>query len=419
MIGLLCFVLAVLASPFKSKLRLEAENAVLRHQLIVLRRKLRGRVQLANSDRWFLVQLYRCFPSILKVLTIIRPETLVRWHRAGFRSYWRWKSRPQGGRPQIDTELRALIRQMSVENPLWGAPRIHGELLKLGIEVAQSSVAKYMVKRRGPPSQGWRTFLRNHAPDVAAMDLFVVPTIGFDLLYAFIIVRLDRRDLVWINVTTDPTAEWVVRQITEAFPWDGAPGYMIRDRDRIYGTVVTRRLRAMGIRDRTYAKITDNRPDEPRHRPHIDVGTEIEIPNNKLKWDKSNPTGHGAVFLSRAGYVFCYVQPGGVSNSALWTSVVVSIFDHARDGSGRAFQGWDGAKQKTALLPAPFWCTYTWNRPTSTGAGGSDPLRLCWRGKPWLAIRWRGYAASKWSQLERQLILLAHFFAFSPSSARR
>jgi transposase InsO family protein len=149
--------------------------------------------------------------------------------------------------------LRALIRQMSTENLLWGAPRIHGELLKLGFEVAQSSVAKYMVKRRGPPSQGWRTFLRNHAPEIAAMDLFVVPTIGFDLLYAFVIVRLDRRDLVWINVTTNPTAEWVARQITEAFPWDMAPRFMIRDRDRIYGIVVTRRLRAMGIRDKPTA----------------------------------------------------------------------------------------------------------------------------------------------------------------------
>jgi hypothetical protein len=130
------------------------------------------------------------FPSILQVLTIIRPETLVRWHRAGFCCYWRWKSRPQGGRQQIHAELRAWIRRMSVENPLWRAPRIHGELLKLGFEVAQSSVAKYMVKRRSPPSQGWRTFLHNHAPDIAAMDLFVVPTIGFDLLYAFVIVRL-------------------------------------------------------------------------------------------------------------------------------------------------------------------------------------------------------------------------------------
>src|SRR6202166_1975247 len=207
MIGLLCFILAVLASPFKSKLQLQAENAVLRHQLNVLRRSQPSRVRLTNNDRWFLIELYRWFPSILQVLTIIRPETLVLWHRVGFRSYWRWKSRSLGGRPQIDTELRALIRLMSMENPLWGAPRIHGELLKLGFEVAQSSVAKYMVKRRGPPSQGWRTFLRNHAPDIAAMDLFVVPTIGFDLLYGFVIVRLDRRDLVWSNVTTNPTAE--------------------------------------------------------------------------------------------------------------------------------------------------------------------------------------------------------------------
>src|SRR6266849_2212850 len=253
MIALICFVLAVLASPFKSNIRLEAEHAVLRHQVIVLRRKLKGRARLTNNDRWFLVQLYRWFPSILPVLMIIRPETLVRWHRAGFRRYWRWKSCRRGGRPQIETELRALIRQMSTENLLWGAPRIHGELLKLGFEVAQSSVAKYMVKRRGPPSQGWRTFLRNHAPDVAAMDLFVVPTIGFKLLYAFVIVRLDRRDLVWFNGTAHPTAEWVARQMTEAFPWDEAPRYMIRDRDCIYGAVVTRRLRAMGIRDKPIA----------------------------------------------------------------------------------------------------------------------------------------------------------------------
>jgi len=139
MIGLLSFVLAVLASPFRSKIRLEAENAALRHQLIVLQRKLRGRVRLTNHDRWFLVQLYRWFPSILKVVRIIKPETLVRWHRAGFRCYWRWKSRRRGGRPQIDTELRVMIRRMSVENPLWGSPRIHGELLKLGVAVAQSA----------------------------------------------------------------------------------------------------------------------------------------------------------------------------------------------------------------------------------------------------------------------------------------
>jgi len=237
----------------KSKSRLEAENAALRYQLIVLRRKVGGRVRLTNGDRLFFVQLYRWFPSVLKVITVIRPETLVRWHRAGFRRYWCWKSRPFGGRPQISAELRALIRRMSIENPLWGAPRIHGELLKLGFEVAQSSVAKYMVKRGGPPGQGWRTFLRNHAPDIAAMDLFVVPTIGFSLLYAFVIVRLDRRDLVWTNVTTNPTAEWIARQLTEAFPWSTAPRYLVRDRDRIYGSIVPRRLRAMGIRDKPIA----------------------------------------------------------------------------------------------------------------------------------------------------------------------
>src|SRR5258707_365308 len=167
MIALFWLFLAVSVSPFKSKNRLAAENAALRHQLIVLQRRVRGRVQLTNGDRLFLVQLYRWFPSVLRAITIIRPETLVRWHRAGFRRYWRWKSRSLGGRPKIDADLCALIRRMSVENPLWDAPRIHGELLKLGFEVAQSSVAKYMVKQRGPPSQGWRIFLRNHAPDIS------------------------------------------------------------------------------------------------------------------------------------------------------------------------------------------------------------------------------------------------------------
>jgi transposase InsO family protein len=253
MVALLCFLLALLTSPFKSKSRLEAENAALRHQLAVLRRKVRGRVEFTNGDRWFFVQLYRWFPSILQAIAIIRPETLVRWHRAGFRRYWRWKSRSPGGRPQIDADLRALIRQMSMDNPLWGAPRIHGELLKLGFEVAQSSVAKYMIKRSGPSAQGWSTFLHNHAPNIAAMDLFVVPTIGFNLLYVLVIVRLGRRELVWINVTTNPTAEWLARQITEAFPWNEAPRYLIRDRDHAYGAAVTRRLRAMGIRDKPIA----------------------------------------------------------------------------------------------------------------------------------------------------------------------
>ena len=254
MFAVLSLVLAVLAVPFKSKRRLEAENAALRHQVMVLRRQVRGRIHLTNLDRLFLVQLYRWRPSILRALVIIEPETIVRWHRAGFRCYWRWKSRLRGGRPQISAELRALIRRMSFENPLWGAPRIHGELLKLGFDVAQSSVAKYMVKRHGLPSQGWRTFLRNHAPDIAAMDLFVVPTLSFDQLYALVIVRLGRRDLVWINATANPTAEWIARQITEAFPWNEAPRYLIRDQDGIYGVAVRRRLAAMGIRDRPIAR---------------------------------------------------------------------------------------------------------------------------------------------------------------------
>jgi transposase InsO family protein len=157
--------------------------------------------------------------------------------------FYQYQQRPPATRPLADGA------PVPVGNPLWGPPRIHGELLKLGFEVAQSSVAKYMVKRRGTPSQGWLTFLRNHAPDIAAMDFFVVPTIGFDRLYAFVIVRLERRELVWLNVTRNPTAEWVARQVTEAFPWDDAPKYLIRDRDQIYGAADTRRLRAMGIRD--------------------------------------------------------------------------------------------------------------------------------------------------------------------------
>lgn len=253
MIALICFFLALLASPLKSRSRLEAENAALRYQLIVLQRKVRGRVHFANRDRLFFIQLYRWFPTILRAITIIRPATVVRWHRAGFRRYWRWKSRSLGGRPQISADLRALIRRMSVENRLWGAPRIHGELLKLGFAVAQSTVAKYMTKKRDPSSQGWGTFLRNHAPHIAAMDLFVVPTIGFNLLYVLVIVRLARRQLVWINVTPHPTAEWIAQQITEAFPWNEAPRYLIRDQDRVYGTAVTRRIRAMGIRDKPVA----------------------------------------------------------------------------------------------------------------------------------------------------------------------
>ena len=181
MIALLIFLVRLLLLPSKPKRRLEAENAALRQQLAVLQRKVRGRVRLTNSDRLFFVLLYRWFPAILKTMTIIQPETLVRWHRAGFRRYWRWKSRNLGGRPPISAELRALIRRMSIENALWGAPHIPGELLKLGFAVAQSTVAKYMAKKGDDPlsGQNWSTFLRNHMPHIAAIELFVVPTIGF------------------------------------------------------------------------------------------------------------------------------------------------------------------------------------------------------------------------------------------------
>jgi hypothetical protein len=174
---------------FRPRAALEAEILVLRHQLNVLRRKSPKRVALSSIDRLLLVGLYRLAPGVLDALKIIRPETLLRWHRAGFRAFWRWKSRPRGGRPPTAADIRRLIREMSVANPLWGAPRIHGELLKLGIDVGQTTVAKYMARRRMPPSQGWKTFLRNHADGIASMDLFLVPTISFRLLYGLLILR--------------------------------------------------------------------------------------------------------------------------------------------------------------------------------------------------------------------------------------
>jgi transposase InsO family protein len=177
-------------------------------------------------------------------------RTIVRWHRAGFRLYWRWKSVRRGGRPRVSAEIRRLIREMSIANPLWGAPRIHGELLKLGIDIGQTSVAKYLVRRRGSPSQGWKPFLRNHADGIAAMDLFIVPTISFRLVYGLLIMAHGRRQILWFGVTAHPTAEWIANQVTEAFGWEQAPCYLIRDRDKAYGETFVRRLRSMGIRDR-------------------------------------------------------------------------------------------------------------------------------------------------------------------------
>jgi len=250
MVGLL---LRWLTSVAKSRRRLQAENLVLRHQVNILRRRASMRLRLSNADRLAFVWLYRLCPSVLDAVVIIKPETLIRWHRRGFKAFWRWKSRSRGGRPPIPREVRDLIREMSGMNGLWGAPRIHGELLKLGIEVAQSTVAKYMIKRPRRPGQSWATFLRNHADGIAAADLFVVPTINFKLLYGLVILGHGRRRLIHYAVTAHPTSEWIARQIVEAFPWDQTPTYLVRDRDGVYGAVVKRRLRGLGIRDRPIA----------------------------------------------------------------------------------------------------------------------------------------------------------------------
>src|SRR6476661_8027267 len=190
MIDFLMMMACVLPRLFRSRARLEAEILVLRQQINVLRRKSPKRPLLNNYDRLLFVWLSRLVPTTLEALTVVRPETVIGWHRAGFRTYWRWRSRPCGGRPKKSLQIRQLIRDMSIANPLWGAPRIHGELLKLGIDVGQTSVAKYMARRRRPPSQGWKTFLRNHADGIASMDLFVVPTISFRLLYGFLVLGI-------------------------------------------------------------------------------------------------------------------------------------------------------------------------------------------------------------------------------------
>src|ERR1700694_456692 len=264
MVTFLTQLLLAIRSRCTRRARLEAENLLLRQQLVVLRRKSPTRVKLRNIDRLLLAWLYRLYPSLLDAIIIVQPETVIRWHRRGFRAYWRWKSRRVGGRPGIDCEMRELIRRMSRENPLWGAPRIHGELLMLGIDVAESTVDRYMVRRRRPPSQGWKTFLRNHAAGIASLDLFVERTISFKLLYGLVILRHARRRLVAISVTTNPTAEWIAGQVTDAFPWGEAPRHLICDRDEAFGPAYTHRIRAMGIRDHPTA------PRSPWQNGHVE-----------------------------------------------------------------------------------------------------------------------------------------------------
>lgn len=264
MVDVLKLLFHFFAGFFKSRSRLGAENAVLRQQLLVALRRAPARLRLRPADRLIFTWLYRICPRALDALVIVKPARVVRWHRAGFRAYWRWKSRDRGGRPRIDDGIRTLIREMSRDNPLWGAPRINGELLRLGIEVSQSTVAKYMIQRTGPPSPGWRAFLRNYEPEIAALDLFVVPTLGFRLLYGLVILRHDRRRLISFGVTSTPTADWIARRLIEAFPWDSAPQYLIRDGDGAYGKTFTQRLGAMGIRDRPTA------PGSPWQNGHVE-----------------------------------------------------------------------------------------------------------------------------------------------------
>jgi transposase InsO family protein len=249
MIALFGLVFIYVRDSFRSQEQLKAEIILLRHQLNVLRRRNQRTPRLRGVDRAMFVWLYRLVPSVLGAVAIVKPQTVIGWHRAGFRAFWRWKSGGPVGRPRIDRELRDLIRQMNRENPLWGAPRIHGELLMLGFAVAQATVSKYMGKRGGGSSQGWRTFLHNHRDGIVSIDLLTAPTIGFERLYALVILRHLRREIVRITVTKHPTAEWLARQITEAFPWDSAPEILIRDNDKIFGAVFQRRVRAMEIRD--------------------------------------------------------------------------------------------------------------------------------------------------------------------------
>jgi transposase InsO family protein len=250
MLVILHLLVMFVADIFKSRRRLEAENLFLRHQLNIALRQASPRLRLRGSDRALVVWMTRLWPSLIGAAQVVQPETILRWHRAGWKAFWRWKSRKRAGRPKIDRGLRDLIRRISNENQQWGASRIHGELLMLGFEVAQSTVSKYMVRGGTPPSQSWKTFLRNHAQAIAAIDLCVVPTLTFERLFAFLVLGHGRRQLLWFEVTRHPTAEWLARQVTEAFPWTSAPAYLVRDNDGAYGHVFKSRVRAMGIRDR-------------------------------------------------------------------------------------------------------------------------------------------------------------------------
>ena len=250
MLILLSALLSSLCSMFRTRAELELENIALRHQIGVLKRSARKRPKLTTADRVFWIWLSRVWCDWRSALDVVKPETVIAWHRKGFRLYWTWKIRHgQAGRPPVSREIRDLIRRMSRENPLWGSPRIHGELLKLGIEICETSVAKYMVRRRKPPSQTWCTFLNNHVKNLVSVDFFTVPTIRFQVLYVFLVLAHDRRRVVHFNVTAHPTAEWTAQQLREAFPFDQIPRYLLRDRDKIFGDTFQEQVKDMQIEE--------------------------------------------------------------------------------------------------------------------------------------------------------------------------
>ena len=262
--ALISAVLAIV----KSRGDLAVENLALRQQLVILKRKT-PRPRLTKVDRAFWVLLQLWWHRWRAAVIIVKPDTVIGWHRKGFKLYWTWKSRHTLGRPRVDIEIRKLIRQMVRDNPTWGAPRIHGELLKLGFEVSEPSVSRYMPRTRKPPSQTWRTFLRNHMTETAAIDFFVVPTATFRLLYVFVVLEHARRRIVHFNVTESPSAQWTGQQMINAFPYDSPPKYVIRDRDKIYGAEFVRRVHSMHIEEVISA------PRSPWQNPYCErvIGT--------------------------------------------------------------------------------------------------------------------------------------------------